>query len=286
MKISFHVDTKKIQNKKQLVYKDKKYPIDFDLLKKNSGYFYRNRKLFRDIDQIMLFNDTNESQINISEETVQAFIALCSNEPCQIDLLDVIPLQYLSYKYEFAELISITDKFIEEHSDELVFPSILFKLQLQPNNEEKEDEIPNILFIKKNFLNTNKEEEIIASNLIEYTKKEEEKMLLLPIPVLYRIFSKSKKLNTDFTEIIEFLFRCLDKKGIQASVLFSYIDFKDQSIGVVNRLLNDYSNKFDFNMINSTLLKTTTQLTSEMTRLKEEFSAILCEMTKKFDEQQ
>lgn len=86
-------------------------------------------------------------------------------------------------------------------------------------------------------------------------------------------------------EFIDFLFTCLDKHGKDASILFSFVDFENQSIDVVNRLISNYSNVFDFNMINSTLLKTTSQLTNELTKLKIEFSSSLKEMKNLFDNQ-
>lgn len=87
------------------------------------------------------------------------------------------------------------------------------------------------------------------------------------------------------SEIIKFLFGCLDKYGKEASVLFSFINFENQSIEVVNRLLKNYSDVFDFNMINSTLLKTTSQLTSELNKLKLEFANTLTQMKKLFEDQ-
>ena len=58
-----------------------------------------------------------------------------------------------------------------------------------------------------------------------------------------------------------------------------------QSIGVVNRLILNYSDKFNFNFINSTLLKTTIQLTSEVTKIKEEFSSLIYQMKQQQEEE-
>ncbi|KAK8897636.1 hypothetical protein M9Y10_015599 [Tritrichomonas musculus] len=135
------------------------------------------------------------------KDVIQAFIASYQNEPCQIHLSDVMPLKYLSYKYEYPKLISITEKFIQNPK-----------------------------------------------------------------------------------ELIEFLFKCLDEYGKDASVLFSFIDFENQSIGVVNKLIQNFSVIFDFSFINSTLLKTTTQLTSEVAKIKEEYSSFIIQMKKLQDE--
>lgn len=54
--------------------------------------------------------------------------------------------------------------------------------------------------------------------------------------------------------------------------MFNVVDFKDAKVEVINRLLHDYSKIFDFNMINLTLAKTTGELTSELSKKKEEYS--------------
>ena len=78
--------------------------------------------------------------------------------------------------------------------------------------------------------------------------------------------------------MINFLFKILDKKGKDCSILFNNIDFREENICVINRLLNEYSDKFDFNMINSTMAKTTMKLSSELTKQKEEHLKIFSEM--------
>ena len=107
-----------------------------------------------------------------------------------------------------------------------------------------------------------KVELILSKNLTLYL--EDEDILKLSISQITRLvsnfFAKSNpskpiKMNSDF---IQFFFNCLDHYGKEASILFSFVNFENLSIDVVNRLLNDYSDVFDFNMINSTLLKTTT----------------------------
>lgn len=278
--ISFHVVQPEIQNIKYFVFKDEKYPVDFDKLKKNSKYFYRNQKQFKQIYDVSILDEADEKLITISDKAIQAFISSCQNEPAQINLSDVIPLQYLSYKYEFPNLISVTEKCIQENSDKLIFQSLLFKLSLRPNSKT--------FSIPTNFFNTRNEEEIISDHFNDYLK--DDQMLSLPIPVLYRIFNlchskHERQFNENSNDVIEFLFKCLDKYGEAASILFSYVDFKKQSIGVVNRLIQNYSDKFNFNFINSTLLKTTIQLTSEVTKIKEEFSSLIYQMKQKQEEE-
>ena len=267
IQFSFRIEQQKVRNRKYFVYEDKKYPIDFDLLVKNSNYFYKNREQYANIEYINLLNESDD-EINIPEEAIEAFITSCQNEQCQISLSSILALQYLSYKYEYPEIISITENFCQEHNDEFIFESLFFKTKQRSTKEEK-------------FFDTTKEEEIISSNLERYIK--EKRMLNLPIPVLDRII-KGSKLNIT-KGIIEFLFEILEEKGEEGSILFNNIDFKHESIEVFKRLINEYSDKFDFNMINSTLLKTTTELTSELSKEREIYSEQFNEMKKTLEEE-
>ena len=102
-------------------------------------------------------------------------------------------------------------------------------------------------------------------------------MHLLPIPVLYRILDRSfsdAKMNSDqFNQIVEFLFKCLDKRKREASILFTLFDFKQADCKIFGRLISNYSDVFDFTMINSKfLIETTSQLLNETNKLKIEFS--------------
>ena len=115
-------------------------------------------------------------------------------------------------------------------------------------------------------------------------------MLLLPIPILNRIFQNyHKKIesnkNQQNQQIIEFLFKVIDKYGKDGSILFNNIDFQKENIYVINRLLNEYSDIFDFNMINSTLLKTTAEISSKMTKQREEFKLLFSDMKKEIERQ-
>ena len=52
-------------------------------------------------------------------------------------------------------------------------------------------------------------------------------------------------------QIFDFMFKCLDEHKKSASILFKNCDLNDANIDIINRLLNDYKDIFDFNMINT-----------------------------------
>ncbi|KAK8841507.1 hypothetical protein M9Y10_027126 [Tritrichomonas musculus] len=245
------------------------------MLKKNSIYFYKNQDKFKDIQRIELM-DEHEKYIKLTDESIEAFISSCQNEPCSIENSSIIPLQYLAHKFEFNELIQFTDKYIKDNSEDLIFATLFFK------TDEMTEKSSN-----HSFFDTSKEEHFISDHLPEYIQKEE--MLNLPITVLYRIFElfyKDQQNNDEIkNDMTIFLFNCLDKYGKSASALFSFIDFGEQKIEVVNRLLKDYSDKFDFNLINETLTNTVKDLTSEVIKTKEEYSILFKQMQETFKEQ-
>ena len=238
--------------------------------------------MLKNIESFNLLSDIEENIIDISEDAINAFISSCQNEKCQINSQDLIPLQYLSNKYDVPQLIKITNDLLSKNYDDLFFQSFLFKTKFVQKIQNENDE--NIVM---SFFNTTKEEEIFVEKFNKLIKND--KIFLLSISSLERIFQKfslnpknKKFLNS--SEMIEFLFKCLDKYGRDASILFSIIDFEHQTVDVVDRLLRNYSEIFDFNMINSSLLKTTKFLTSEVSKMREECSNTISQMKKQFDE--
>lgn len=142
-----------VQNQKYFVYQNKKYTINFDLLKQNCTYFYQNQNEFCDKDNINLIEE-DEIGIILTEESIHSFIAACQNESSEVSPSSVFPLQYLSYKYDYPALKAITDDFIATYSQELIFEKLLF------NNDKSE-------YLKEGpFFDTRKEEEYISKHMI------------------------------------------------------------------------------------------------------------------------
>lgn len=79
--------------------------------------------------------------------------------------------------------------------------------------------------------------------------------------------------------MVNFLFKCLKKLGREASVLSSLIHVEDLQIDVIHKLLFEpYYVIFDFTFINSTLLKTTNDLSSKLNRFEIKYSEELSSM--------
>lgn len=260
-----------IRLNKNFVYKDKKYPIDFDLISKNSNYFYCHSKDFTHKTDIEISSDL----IDLTESSILAFIKCCQNQSFEIIESDIFSIRQLAIKYEVPGLLKITTKFIDEHSSSLVFETIQYQIQMQNQNIKNDSKSC-----------TQNEEKYIASHFSEFI--DDERLLNLPVAVLYRIVNddqfKFDQSNQD--EFIGFLFKCLDKYKTEASILFLNLDLENQRIDLFKRLKNEYSDVFDFTMLNPKyLLKTTSDLLSEVIKLKNDLSMKDKEMSELIKEQ-
>ena len=282
--LSVQLKKNKTRDHKFFVYKDKKYPFDFNLFKENSNYFYKNRKHLKKVKEIKLLNEYEDDNIELSEEIIKTFISSCQNDIFEINKSNAIELQFLSMKYEVDELKSITHEYIENNHESLLMKSFLFKTRHLRTIKGSE----NINY------DTSNEEEIISKHLYEYINDKE--LGLLPIETFDRILKKHLKNNNNEKkdkkdekdkedEMMKILFSYLDKYGGEASILFSNVDFSQQRIEVMTCLLDKYSNIFDFSMINSTLLKTTREMMSEMSKMRTEYSKNINEMKELFKTQ-
>ncbi|KAK8880696.1 hypothetical protein M9Y10_003382 [Tritrichomonas musculus] len=255
---------------KNFVYKGKKYPINFCLLKQYSNFFYNQRKHFKNTEDIKI----QTSNFEITEEAIPMFVACCQNQSFDITDSTAFSLYHLSIQYEVPGLTKLSDEYIKQNYKNLVLQSISYIIKSR-SSEVKFD--------------LSKEENVISSHFFEYIDNDQ--LISLPVQVLYRILNNNSMNYQSLTpenqkRVVDFLFVCLDKHGREASVLFSNFDFGAARTDVLSRLMYDYSGVFDFGMINSHfLLNTTSQLLSEVERLKIEHSNKLLQMEKMVVEQ-
>lgn len=138
-------------------------------------------------------------------------------------------------------MIKSTYNYIDEHRNEIILD--IFSINQNEPNFELETY-----------------EETISTHLEEYFK--DPRFLILRMASLYRIVAKyhGKKegnLNDDEKQALnEFLFKCLNEFGWEASVLFKYFDFGNSIVECINQLLTEYKDVFDFHFINSDYLAT------------------------------
>ena len=221
------------------IYKEKQYPIKYSFFKLSSKYFSTNSTILKKNKDIQLIDKELEQNINISEQSINYFIKYVHHEPVMLTNDTVIEIDYLAKKYEVSSLLELTTNYITMHHDELSIQLFTF-------------------YQNDQIFTTEKYENIISQHFLNYTQ--DERLLMIPISTLYRIFSKYQEKEPKSTEnnqqIFDFLLKCLDKYGREASVLFSLFDFEGMPNNCLNILLTKYAKTFDFNFINSAIQKT------------------------------
>lgn len=250
-----------IRPNKNLIFKGKTYPVDFEIIKHYSNYFNDKQNYYEQLTNIEL----PEEKIEISDEDFQNFVSCCQNQNFQLTDSNVLCMHQLSISYDVPGLQRITNEYISKNKENLIFSSLTFKCQ--------------------NQLDSNSEEDAIASNFEKYIN--DDRLFSIPISILHRILN-NKNLKISQDKMIEFLFKCIDKKhyGRKASILFCNFNFENKKIELYSKLINDYSDVFDFNMINPKfLLSTTNELLSELNKLRIEYSNSMIEMKKLIENQ-
>lgn len=223
--------------------KNKKIPIKIDFFKISSNKFAKNQVNINEDKTINLFDDKLEENLNFSDDSIQNFINYVHRQDIFLNNNNVTEINYLAKKYEVFSLISKTEEYINDHHQDLIIP--LFTInQSNPSFD--------IDFY----------EDIIAKNLEEFVQNES--LTNLNISVLYRIIEKYHTQKEIDTNIIDFLFKCLDKQGRKASVLFSFVSIEKLDPIHLNQLLTKYSNVFDFQFINTSLTKTLYEMLNQI----------------------
>lgn len=260
---------RRIRNQKNLVYKGKKYVIDFDLLKHYSDAIYNHEEDYKNTNDINIPEELNE----VNDSVITLFIKFIHNEHISEDINDsnVLGLRQLCNHYDVPELKEIVEKYISQNPN-LVFQTFLLKLTsnqgIQIDTEEEKN---------------------VSHNFFDFI--DNELMLRIPVPTMYRILNNYDLKMSDLNEneskrLLNFLFKYLRENGKRASALFSTIDIQRSRIELIPTLLNEYSDVFDFNMINPKLgIKTIRELLDEITNLKLNFSTKIEEMNRIINKQ-
>lgn len=248
-----------IPNTNVFIYKNKEFPFNLQFASVISPKIQRNQAKISKNLKIPLIEE-NENKINLSEACINDFIRILQNQNIVITNDNVAGLNYLSKEYEIAKLFERTDKYILDHN-ELLLKSYLYKVFDDETNKD--------IF-----------EDTISQRFDEFV--EDNDLYELPISSLHKIFQKSQmqnKINEDIQ--FKFLFKCLDKYGRPASLLFENIDFGNKKAEYITNLLNEkYSKIFDFHFINLEFLKSLYFQQDSMIKYEEQCNLKLLEKDK------
>ena len=200
------------------IYRDKKYPFNFDLFVGYSKFFLNNRTELQDIKNIQLIDEEAEGNIELSEQVINTFIKFVHRQ----------------------QLITFTEKYMVKHRNEIVIEL----LQIHQNNTKFDTKTYEEI-ISDHFLDHISDIRLLQLNF----------PIIYRISKRYEEQKKNNKSDNHENEVIEFYFKCLDQFGRQASILFEEVDFEKSSTEFLNRLINKYSTVFDFHYINEGFIK-------------------------------
>lgn len=233
------------------IYNDKKFPFNIFLFNCFSRFFLSQPQIYQQGLDINL-NDEFGYDAVFTEDSIQDFINYCQKIDITLGKENVLQVHKLAKKFIVSDLIKATEDYISNNRNDFV---IQF-LTMNPE-EQKSD--------------TDQYEDIISNFLTEYIQ--DERLISFPVPFLFRVITKYQLKNQNRTnsEVVEFLFKCLDKHGRSASVLFQNIDFCNEHQKYLQQLFSEkYSTIFDFHFINTNYHKAIYELHNEIIQ-KEEF---------------
>lgn len=234
-------------------YRDKAYPINIELFKFYSQFFSSNQLEAKYEKYIPLLGDESENNIELSEESIQFFINFVHRKQILLTDENVIFLNYLARKYEVSLLINVTNEYISSnHNNHALQLLILYR------NEPK--------------FHPEKYEDIISKNLLDYLN--DDRLLSLDISTLHRIVDRyiiekeKSNENSENDELMQFLFKCLNKFGRTASVLFTHINFTNEKVKYLNQLLFDPEIEFDFHFVSCSFFKSFYEKQNEILKIE------------------
>ena len=243
-----------LPNTHAILYNNKRFPFNLNLFNIFTDYFKDHQDQIQPDQTIILVND---GKIELSENSIQVFIDFCQLKAPTITNNDIFSLYYLSKKYNVPQMIEQLEQHIFRQKD----PIYQFFLYDQEDNQQKKIEY----------------EEKISQNLNNFI--ENDSLLKLPIPILHRILSRAT--NIDQTKLENFLIKMLSKSGRNASVLFDTIDIRNASFSFTNKLVNEFSEIFDFHYINPVFMKSIhNQIIKDSVIMKEQQNDFILKISK------
>lgn len=207
------------------LYEGNEYSYDLSKCSKNSKYLSKHKNEYKNKKRTNILNE--KKSFNFPGAFINTFISLCSKEATAelINEDNVIILSYLAQKYEVPHLIADTNQFISDKYDNLM--TQLFSIHYDPQDYRNDKYI-----------------EILSEHFPKYLQ--DDRLFKVPIPILRKSLALHFK-NPDNQQksknIVNFLFKCLDKIGTKASILFTTLTFGN--LNFLEKLNNDYFDVFD-----------------------------------------
>ena len=202
---------------KYFIYQNTQHEFNFDLFVNQSQYLSLKREEILHNTYINLIDEFDFVPY-LTTDIINKFISFFQTHNIEITPENAVSLYLLSIKYDVPPLSTQTNEYILSHHKELIdyFLSIPDKAQIFTDEYEK----------------------ILTQNFEAYLH--DDRLFSVPISILYRIISRYYKNSsqTKNQEVIIFLFNCLTKIGIEATILFKNANFQNVPIELLNEKLS------------------------------------------------
>ena len=107
------------------VYINKQYPIKISYFKLSSNFFLTNYEELQYTTNIDLIEEEIGDMLDHQEETIYCFINYVQHIEIPLNDDNIIPLHYLSTKYDIEELKEATKEYIFSHQNELALKILI-----------------------------------------------------------------------------------------------------------------------------------------------------------------
>lgn len=233
---------------RNFIYKCKSYSFNINQFHNYSTYVFNNKN-----KNILLFENGNS--FDVSNESISSFILFFQDGIAQITNSTAIPLHFLSIKYEVLLLTKQTEEYIKIHYSDII--NDFLSLNIKKIQEEND---------------ISQYEELISQHILEFI--DDDRLFNFPVSSLYRIlmkYSLQNKNDNKNNKIISFLFKYLETRGVEASILFSLIEIDEQAVEYVSLMLSKYFNNFDFRFIDQSFYQSVVLIIKQQKQQQELF---------------
>jgi hypothetical protein len=176
----------------------------------------RNNKNF-------VFSGEIQVKLNVTPDSLEQFVRAGQEQEFDITKTNVNDLKLLAKEYQMPELIDEIKEFRRDNrSPILMVEDLKFNIKQLTTGESSLSESQNSQQHVKEIAELEKQ---IGEKILEFVDQPdcEQELLALEFPVLHQIISHTKPESSSI--IFEFLLKCLEHFGPEASSLFTRIDF-------------------------------------------------------------
>ena len=209
--------------KVNFIYQTQKFQVDLEVFNKYSDYFSEKKiKIIDDDQQLDLFLVSEfEDSSAITIESINQFFKYFQNLSLNLDLSNIIGIQYLSTKFGVSKLMKETEKYISTNIKSVI----------------------DMIFEKECF---NQQTECI---FVKHLPKiiQDDRLNRLPISTLFRILNSYTKRSKQEPKNVQFI--------LISSILLTTIEHSEENLEYIKQNVNKYKNIVKYPEFQSILIE-------------------------------